>query len=665
MWYRRALLFIFVLLATHAFGQRNKKVNDQVFLRNLSGINTKDSEFSPAFYGNGLVFVSRLRQGPVDAASNERYFDLFFAELMPTGQSLKPELFSLELNSPLHEGPATFDRDLNKVFFTRSNQRNGITNEDASGVVRLAIYEAERGIFDWENVRELPFNSSDYSCMHPTLSPDGKKIFFASNKPGGYGGTDLYFAEKLPNGWSPAINLGPEINTQGNEAYPFYHPSGTLFFASNKHNSRGGLDIFAIDISSNTWGKVINLEAPFNSPADDFGLILDDMGQKGYFSSNRTGGFGSDDIYSFESAEPIIGMDKPIFLETRLLVQTQDTRQPVADANIWIFETDPSGKIKDRSNYDYQLVSDNSDTLKLKLGLVRKSLKDIGAPDMVSDAFGGSMHDFSDAADYLVVVEKEGFETLEFVLSPQKGLYANPLILELKGQQCIPLRASVVAQDTRQAIPEARVVLVHKGKDEQRVLQTDTLGFFNDCLEKNANYQIRVSREGFQEKILQLQTASAAEIEPLALEFVLEPLKNGETADQSLQTGTVIVLEDIYYDFNQSSIRSGQVEELDALARLMLQYPGMQIELAAHTDTRGTAAYNLQLSEKRAEATKRYLVNKGIAAHRIQTVGYGEAFPRNHCLDGIQCSEEDHAYNRRTEIKVLDMGNGLPNNRKN
>ena len=665
MWYRRALLLFFVLLSIPTFGQRSKKTSMEVSLRNLSGINTRDSEFSPAFYGNGLVFVSRLRQGPVDASTRERYFDLFFAELNASGQSFKPELFSLELNSPLHEGPATFDRQRNTVYFTRSNQTHGITKEDASGVVRLAIYEAKRGVFDWENVQELPFNSSDYSCMHPSLSPDGKKIFFASNKPGGYGGTDLYFAEKLSDGWSPAINLGPEINTQGNEAYPFFHPSGTLFFASNKHGSWGGLDILAIDISSNTWGKVIHLEAPFNSSSDDFGLILDDAGTKGYLSSNRPGGFGSDDIYLFESSEPVTGIYKPKLLETQLLVQEGDTGDPIADARIWVFEMDPDGKIKDRRNYDYQLINDTGDSSKLKLGLVRKSLQEIGLPDRVSAADGSSIYDFSDAAEYLIVVEKEGYETLEVVLAESKGLYANPLVLPLQIQECIPLRASVVEKDTRQAISEARVVITHQEKDKQDVVQTDANGFFDYCLEKGAIYLIRVSHPDYKDVIRQFQTATAEEIEPLALEFVMEPIENTRDNDPTLQAGAVIVLEDIYYDFNQSSIRSGQVEELEALARLMLQYPGMQIELAAHTDTRGTAAYNLQLSEKRAEATKRYLVNKGIAPHRIKTVGYGEAFPRNHCLDGIQCSEEDHAYNRRTELKIMDMGNASPEIKKN
>lgn len=656
MWYARFLLFCFFLSATQASAQKRRQSDAGVVLRNLSGINTRESEFSPAFYGNGLVYVSRLKQGPVDETTNERYFDLFFSEISAFGQSLKPELFSIELNSPLHEGPAVFNRDLDKVYFTRSNQKNGISKQDDEGVVRLAIYEADRGFFDWENVQELPFNSPDFSCMHPALSPDGKKIFFASNKPGGYGGTDLYFAEKIGTSWSPAINLGPEINTPGNEAYPFYHDSGVLFFASNQHDSEGGLDIFSIDISTNTWGKVYSLGQPFNTDADDFGIILNEAGTKGYFSSNRSGGFGSDDIYSFESPDPVNGLGKPSIRQTRLLARNEITGTALEGVNIWVFEADASGKIKDRSNYDFQIVNHGSETSKWKLDLVRKSLQELGPPTMVSDASGSSMYGFSDALHYIVIVFKPGYELLEVPLSISKNLYSDPLLLNMRETTCIPLHASVLVEGSKQAIAGAEVILVNEQKGEEKVLETNAYGFFDDCLDQGTNYLIRIRKEGYREIAQQLNTASGTEVEPLALQFYMQAL-DGTGDKQSISEGSVIILEAIYYDFNQSAIRSGEVEELEALAGLMFQYPGMQIELASHTDTRGTAAYNLQLSEKRANSTKRYLVNKGIAAHRIKTVGYGEAYPRNHCLDGIPCSEEEHAYNRRTEIRILSLGN--------
>ena len=121
------------------------------------------------------------------------------------------------------------------------------------------------------------------------------------------------------------------------------------------------------------------------------------------------------------------------------------------------------------------------------------------------------------------------------------------------------------------------------------------------------------------------------------------------------EEGSVIVLENIYYDFNKSAIRTGAARELDALATLMKQFPSMEIEMVAHTDSRGSEEYNLKLSLKRAESAKRYLVSQGIEAKRIRALGYGESKLRNDCADGVNCSEEEHQYNRRTEVRVARL----------
>src|SRR5690606_30884883 len=146
-------------------------------------------------------------------------------------------------------------------------------------------------------------------CMHPSLSPDGMKLFFSSNMPGGYGGRDIYMSEKQGDTWSKPVNLGPEINSEKDEAFPFFHESGVLFFASEGHSGYGGLDLFMLDLSTRTWGKVINLGKPFNTPQDDFGMIVNTEGTSGYFSSNRDGGMGKDDIYFFDANGGLQGLN--------------------------------------------------------------------------------------------------------------------------------------------------------------------------------------------------------------------------------------------------------------------------------------------------------------------------------------------------------------------
>lgn len=226
-----------------------------ITLRNASGINTPAREFSPALYEDVLVFVSQHKSGPVDPKSGETYLELFYSELDPNGMPQKRDNYSLQINTELNEGPVTFSRNGDRIYFTRNNIMNGVAKKNAHGQTGLKIFEARRGIYDWENVRELPFNSDDYSCLHPALSADGKKLFFASNKPGGYGGMDLYFVEKTGETWSKPINLGSEINTDKNEVFPYLHESGLLFFASDRADGFGGLDLYLIDISGRKWGK--------------------------------------------------------------------------------------------------------------------------------------------------------------------------------------------------------------------------------------------------------------------------------------------------------------------------------------------------------------------------------------------------------------------------
>lgn len=332
-------------------------VAPNVIIRNAEPINTENLEFSPAFYQNGIVYVtSRRNSGAVDKKIGETFFELFYSDLDRSGFPIKPQEFSVNMNSTMHEGPVTFNRKGNVVYFTRNNEENGIQKADSKGVTRLKIYEAIKGEFDWEDVRELSFNNDEFSTMHPSLSPDGRRLYFSSDMPGGYGGFDLYFAEKRGESWSMPINMGPEINTQLNEVFPYIHESGVLFFSSNGHNSRGGLDIFMINISTQSWGRVVNLGIPFNSPHDDLGFIIDGDGGFGYFTSSRSGGKGKDDIYYFELPDGMEGINTGIELATQFIVYNEKGGQRIPGAAIRVLERSDDGMIKENEFYDIQLV---------------------------------------------------------------------------------------------------------------------------------------------------------------------------------------------------------------------------------------------------------------------------------------------------------------------
>lgn len=219
----------------------------------------------------------------------------------------QPERFSEKLNSPYHEGIVAFNSDYTEIYVTR-NRRNPQTT--ANQVFPLEIMRSQNANDSaWTALEPLPFNNDNYSVAHPSLTPDENRLFFSSDMPGGFGGKDLYVSEKTDGQWGRAVNLGPAINTEGDELYPFYE-NKRLYFASDGQVGLGGLDVFFVnDLSNGDWSEVENPGAPINSTSDDFGIIVIPGGQFGYFTSNRAGGAGGDDIYSFYKGRSRIFFD--------------------------------------------------------------------------------------------------------------------------------------------------------------------------------------------------------------------------------------------------------------------------------------------------------------------------------------------------------------------
>lgn len=639
--------------------------NRNILIRNTASINSEGLEFSPVLYQNGLVYVSRHNSGPVDEKTGERFFELFYAELSPNGMPFKSQAFSTEINSHRHEGPVAFNRRGDKIFFTRSNLKKGLTKADSKGRVRLKIYEAEKGYFDWENVREMTFNNNEYSCMHPALSADGTKLYFSSDMPGGFGGMDLYVVKNFNGKWSDPINLGPEVNTNKNEVFPFSHESGMLFFASNGHQGIGGLDLFMIDLSKRKWGNVISLGMPFNSPEDDLGLVLTTDGTRGYFSSNRKGGIGEDDIYMFEAPEGIKGIELQEKISALLNVYDANTSRRLAGAAIRIFEKSSDGLINNEELYNLELLPTSANSEEMTLKLIRKKEEELGKPDFFTNRSGEVSMSLVGEKEYLILVSKAGYTTQEVPYSTKEVTKIRPIEVALEPSNCLNLQGLVLTELIKQKIPNAIIRVINECDGSEQVLRSNIYGEFEFCLPIGCDFTINGEKAGFDPGSTEVSTVKIRGSRSITAEVILRP--NSKAAiKEPIRKGTVIVLENIYYDFNKSAIRAGEARDLEALAKLMKLYPSMEIELGAHTDARGTEGYNLNLSLKRAESAKRFLMRKGIAGNRIKSFGYGEAFPRNKCADGTDCTEEEHQYNRRTEVKIarIDEGTNVKIDRK-
>ncbi|MBG7630691.1 MAG: OmpA family protein [Bacteroidetes bacterium] len=262
--------------------------------------NTEGSDFGTAFYGNTIVFSSTRNEGSLYDWNNLPYLDLFQAEKTESGDLVNIKPFSKAINTKMHESNPTFTKDGKTMYFTRNNFIDGKKGKDNKKITRLKIYRAQLVDEKWINITELPFNGDDYSTVHPALSADEKQLYFASDMPESIGSFDLFVVDIKSNGtFGSPKNLGSTINTEFREQFPFVSSNNTIYFASDGHFGLGGLDIFKSEVSNQTFSKPVNLSDVINSNLDDFAFIIDEDKETGYFSSNRTGGKGNDDIYYF------------------------------------------------------------------------------------------------------------------------------------------------------------------------------------------------------------------------------------------------------------------------------------------------------------------------------------------------------------------------------
>ena len=269
-----------------------------------TSLNSKYSDFAPVFYQEGLVFSSARDTGLISSYTtdhdNQPFSKMYIAN-GPNDDTMTIERWSKKLNTKGHESSAAFTKDGKTIYFTRNNYSKRYTR-DEQGISRLQIYKASLVKGQWKNIIKLPFNATQYSVAHPTLNKDESKLYFASDMPGTLGASDIFYVSIDAKGnFGEPINLGADVNTKDRETFPFMTQEDVLYFASDRKESIGGLDVFATNFQKNeTHSMIVNLGAPINSTEDDFGFIIDKNAPNGYFASNREGGMGSDDIYAFQ-----------------------------------------------------------------------------------------------------------------------------------------------------------------------------------------------------------------------------------------------------------------------------------------------------------------------------------------------------------------------------
>jgi outer membrane protein OmpA-like peptidoglycan-associated protein len=522
------------------------------------------------------------------------------------------QLFSKTLNSKYHEGSAVFTKDGNRIIFTRNNFNKSQYRTSNEGINKLKLYTAELINGSWTNVEELPLNSDEYSTGHPALNPDNTLLYFASDRPGGEGGTDIYVS-RFENGiWAEPINAGPEINTKGNEMFPFVDPIGNLYFSSDGHAGLGNLDIFYAPMESYAKArKSINLGAPINSSQDDFGLITDAERTNGYFSSNRKEGGKDDDIYRFTRKGPLYACR-----DLTVAVYDEATGEPLAEATIQLDNKNNSGDMR-------QLQTDSAGYVLLCLAAENQFTFVASREGYQNNTLGFSTESFEDNRPSSLEIP---LKRAVVSAAPEPKAQVSGRVLARQGTKVLPGAKVMVKDDTDGSI--------------QNVI-TDSQGNYSFAAVPGHNYTLDVKADEygtFGRKIVGYNPATDLDLDI-----------------RMFEKGDVVQIDNIYYDLDKATIRIDAAYELNKVVDLLEKYPSMRIELGSHTDSRATARYNKILSNNRAKAAREYLMSKGIPADRITSKGFGESRLVNKCGDGSNCTEEEHQKNRRTEIRVLNF----------
>ena len=374
---------------------------------NLS-VNTDKADFGATYFGNQIVFSStRLSEQTTSQIyewNNQPYLNLFVAtQNKNNGQLSSVKDFLTNANSEYHDATIAFSQDLKTVYFTRNYLKKSKLDTDKNGNSTIEILKGTILNDQLIDITSLDFNSKEYSCGHPTLSNDGKWLFFSSNMPGGFGETDIYMCEIFADGLTNTpINLGPMVNTAGREMFPFFN-NDSLYFSSDGHYGLGGLDVFITKRKDKTNFSVPeNMGEPINSNLDDFSFIFNTQDRNGYFSSNRAGGKGDDDIYSFNLIE------LPKFIDFSGVVLSKNDNKPIPNATLKLYDAfnDLITEITsdDKGNYSLELPLNSQFTAEFSKPDYSTEVLEITTPSVIKPSDGNDVR----LTSFHAIVEKEG-----------------------------------------------------------------------------------------------------------------------------------------------------------------------------------------------------------------------------------------------------------------
>ena len=470
-------------LAAALEAPRLKEEGSRYTVKKMEVFNSRRADYSPMLLGENheyLYFTSTRNEAQGDELSGitgSKNGDIFFSQKDDKGKWGKPQRVESGLNSEYDEGACSFTPDQREMYLTQCSS-------DPSYPRYAKIMKSNRSDAAWSKPSDVQLTRDTLSSYaHPAISPDGEWLYFTSDMPGGQGGLDIWRVRLSSNGMGGVENLGPIINTPGDEEFPTFRPNGDLYFSSNGHPGMGGLDIFIATVGDNGKWQLEHPGYPLNSQGDDFGMTFEGPHNRGFFCSNRGDGRGWDHIFSFEKPE---------------IIQT---------VKGWVYERD-------------------------------------------------------------------GYE-----------------------------------------LPAAQVYMVgNDGTNEKFSVQSD--GSFERVLTPGVDYVFLATCRGYLNHKEELQVVQTTESKETVLQFALASIS------------VPVMIDNIFYDYDKAILRPEAVQSLNELVVLLNENPNVTIELSAHCDYHGSQAYNIGLSQRRAESVVNYLIEHGIAPDRLTPKGYGKEKPK-------------------------------------
>ena len=551
----------------------------------ISGVNTSDLEYGIGFYKSGIIYATTSK------SKDEYRSQMYFSDSSDDFSTSRSVDNMVKSGSKPNIGTFAVDTLNNIIYYTKC-----INNENNDCFIYYSVFKKDK----WVNKGLLPIGDRHTDAAHPALSANGKRLYFTSNRAGGYGGSDIWYIEKKQNGkWDyTPINAGAVVNTAGNEAFP-YVVANTLIFASDGGVGFGGYDLYSAIIDGKSISGVQNLYRPINSSFDDINIIVSEKNDEAFLISNRKTET-KDDIYRF----------KGIFSATMISGHVYDkkTGEPLSGAQVILNGMGKSQTVQTNEEGYYYAFVEAGDFYKL---------------------IASSMGYLSDIA--MAKTQKTSIGSFPV----EQDFYLSQAAMSISGR--------VYDMETNEPIINEDVMLLQDGTVVQQT-KTDITGryTFTD-LENGKEYQVKVNKPNFLS--ISSKPFRYSETDSNNSQFDLASISSNTNS-----WGREIFLYDIYYNFDSAKLLPESKAALDRIILLLQSNPTLKLEFGSHTDSRGTHEYNDKLSEERAKSVVDYLVNAGINRTRLSWKGYGKRHP----LIARPATEGEHRMNRRTSFKIIE-----------